>query len=213
MRFTVIDVEQRSDEWYSARLGCVTGSKAHCVTAKIKSGEAAARRDYRMDLAIERITGVPTEKTEFNSRDVERGVTHEPDALAMYEAQSGEVLTRTGFLKMVDFMAGCSLDGDINSFRGIVEVKCPRPATHVEYIRTKRIPHPYSVQVVHNLWITGAEFCDFISYCAQMPEGLQYLCIRHERDEVVIKDYETLLTKFLAEVESEAEDLLKMRAA
>lgn len=213
MRFEIVSAEQRSQEWRSARAGRATGSCASNVMAKIKTGEAAARRDYRMQLAIERITGQPIEDDGWKSKDMQRGIELESTALAMYEAYSGSIVRRTGFLKMTEVMAGCSLDGDVDDFKGIVESKCPKPAIHVEYIRTRSIPVAYRFQVIHNMWVSGAQFCDFVSYCALMPEGLQYLCIRFPRDEAAIAEYEKELTKFLSEVATEADELLKLKAA
>lgn len=213
MRFEVVEAEQRSDEWKSARAGRATGSRASDVMAKIKTGEAAARRDYRMQLAIERITGQPIEDDISRFRDVQRGVETEAPALGMYEAYSGNIIRRTGFLKMLDVMSGCSLDADIDDFKTLVEAKCPKPAIHVEYIRSRVIPRDYRFQVIHNLWVTGAEACDFVSYNAQMPEGLQYLCLRFERDDAAIAAYEGELNKFLNEVEEMVGELLRLRAA
>lgn len=213
MRFEIVEAEQRSEEWRAARAGRATGSRASDVMAKIKSGEAAARRDYRMQLAIERITGGPMEDDGWRSKDMQRGVELECAALDTYEALSGNIIRRTGFLKMLGAMAGCSLDGDVSGFKIIVEAKCPKPAIHVEYIRTRQIPRDYKFQVIHNMWVSGAEFCDFVSYCALMPEHLQYLCIRFPRDEVAIAEYEKELSRFLAEVKVEADELLQLRAA
>ena len=52
-----IDCEQRSEEWRTLRLGRLTASRAADVLATIKSGEAAARCDYRLQLVVERLTG------------------------------------------------------------------------------------------------------------------------------------------------------------
>lgn len=213
MTFEIIEAEQRSDEWYAARAGRITGSRACDILAKIKTGEAAARRDYRFQLAVERITGKASEEDQWLSKDVQRGRDLEPMAFAAYEAETGNIVRRTGFLRMTDFLAGCSLDGDINEFEGIIECKCPKPAIHVGYIRANEIPRDYMAQINHNLWVTGAKYCDFVSYCEDLPERLQFLRIRVERDEAAIAAYVAEASRFLAEVSIEVKSLSELRLA
>jgi putative phage-type endonuclease len=211
-RFSVVDVEQKSEAWYAARIGRLTGSVAVDITRTIKSGEAASRRNLRVRLALERITG-RSQESEFMSQAMEHGEEFEPKALAMYEANSGEILERIGFLSCEGLMAGCSLDAFVAGRQGIVEVKCPKSATHLEYLRTRKIPNDYYWQCVHNLWVSGARWCDFISYDESFPEELQYLCVRLERDEKVIAEYAELASRFLAEVTVEVNEIQAMRNA
>lgn len=212
MSFTVLDFEQRSPEWFTARAGRLTGSCAAAMMTEIKSGEAAARRDLRVRLALERITGRPQEN-EFTTAALQHGIDTEPAALGIYEAITGQILERTGFLSLDGVMAGCSLDAFVSGRKGIVEAKCPKSATHYEYLKTKQIPKPYRWQCLHNLWVSDAEWCDFISYDDRFPEHLQYLCMRVERNEVEIKSYATAAVRFLAEVAIEVDDINKLRLA
>ncbi len=208
----VIDHEQRTPGWFQARAGRVTGSRAADVLAKIKSGEAAARRDYRLQLAVERLTGLPQESGYINA-EMQRGIDLEPIARAQYEARSGNFVRQTGFCQHEELLAGCSLDGDIEEFFGILELKVPKSATHISYLRAQRLPSEYIPQITHNLWITGAQFCDFVSFDDRLPEGLQYFCIRVKREELDIPSYVAEVQKFLAEVEAEHQALLALRAA
>jgi hypothetical protein len=213
-RFTICTAEQRSAEWFAARLGRVTGSKASCVTAKPKSGngEAVTRRDYRMQLAIERLTGV-REEDGYLSADMKRGVELEPAAIAAYESFRGEITRRTGFLALVDIMAGCSLDFDVNDLEGFAEIKCPKSAIHIEYVDEKRVPPAYEKQILHNFWVSGAKWCDFVSYNDVVPEHLQLLCVRVQRDEAAIAAYETAVKRFLAEVNITAKRIRELKVA
>lgn len=212
MSYTVIDCDQRSDEWMAARLGRLTGSCAAAMQTTIKSGEAAGRRDLRVRLALERITGRSQER-DFTTADVQRGVDVEPKALGIYEAISGNVLETTGFLSLDGVMAGCSLDAFVAGRKGIVEAKAPRSATHLEYLRTREIPRAYRWQCLHNIWISGAEWCDFISVDFGFPEELQYLCIRLERNEADVKAYADAAKRFLAEVAIEVNMINTLRTA
>lgn len=213
-RFSIIDCDQRTERWHLARSGRATGSRANCVLAKAKSGngEAVTRRDYRLQLAVEIITGQPQDEG-YSNHDMRRGADVEHLALGTYEARSGNFLRRTGFISMSEVRAGCSLDGDVNDFEGIVEVKCPKMATHVSYIRAARVPPEYVAQCTHDLWVTGAQWVDFVSHDERMPPHLQYFCVRAYRNEFDIDGYEKELTRFLAEVAIEVRELQKLRAA
>lgn len=212
MNFTVIDFPQRSDEWRAARVGRLTGSRAPHMMAKIKSGEAAARRNLRVGMALERLTQKPYERA-FTARTVQQGIDCEPLALGMYEARKGCIVERTGFLSGGPIMVGCSLDGHVNDFEGIIEAKCPESATHHEYLRTREIPTDYRWQCIHNLWVSGARWCDFISFDPSWPADLQFLCVRLERNEEQISAYQRDAERFLAEVSVEVQDIQKLRAA
>ena len=197
---TIINVEQRSDAWFAARLGRVTGSRAKDVCAAIKSGEAAARRDYRFELVVERLTGKRDEDG-FTSKEMQRGTELEPEAFAAYEAETGYLVRRTGFVQVDDLMAGCSLDGDVQNFTGVIEIKCPKMATHFGYLQSDRVPSNHMPQILHNMWVTGARWCDFVSYDDRFPEGMRLVIIRVPRDDKAIAAYAEQVAAFLAEVD------------
>ena len=199
--FTICEAEQRSPEWFAARLGRLTGSRAGDMLATIKSGEAAARRDLRMQLVCERLTGQVQEDGFINAA-MQRGIDCEPLAFAAYEAQSGNMVQRTGFLSHNEHLAGCSLDGHVGDFTGIVELKCPKSATHLRYLRGTGVPAEHLPQILHNLWITGAAWCDFVSFDDRFPEPLQLFVARVQPvTEFEIGDYRVKALAFLAEVE------------
>ncbi len=202
--FTVIDAEQRSPAWFAARLGRLTGSRAADMLATIKTGEAAARRDYRTQLVCERLTGQLQEDLFVNAA-MQRGVDCEPLAFAAYEARTGQMVQRTGFCAHIEHMAGCSLDGHIGDFDGLIELKCPKSATHLKYLRSGDVPAEHLAQMTHNLWVTGAAWCDFVSYDDRFPEALHLFVVRLARDEAAIAAYAEKALAFLAEVTRDVE--------
>lgn len=208
----ILNCDQRSAEWHQARVGKLTGTAAADMLATIKTGEAAARRDLRMRLVCERLTGQSQEDTYINVA-MQRGIDKEADALAAYEALTGELALPVGFVAHDTLPAGCSPDGEVNSYTGILELKCPKTATHVGYIRGGKVPAAYLPQIQHNLWITGAEWCDFFSFDDRLPEPLQCFRVRLRREDVDLKAYELLVRMFLAEVDKEIEALTGMVAA
>lgn len=211
--FTAIDVPQRSEAWFQARLGRVTSSRANDMLATRKDGkEAAGRANLRIQLALERITGKPQER-EFQSDAMEYGAETEPEAYAAYEALTGNLLQRTGFLSHNTMMAGASLDGHVGDFEGIVEIKCPIPATHMEYLESGKVPTDYLRQVTHSLWLTGAEWCDWMSYERTFPEHLRARIVRVKRSDVDLVAYELALSFFLSEVDRKVQAIAGLAVA
>jgi hypothetical protein len=208
--FTISKAEQRSPEWFAARAGRVTGSRASDVLATIKSGEAAARRDYRAQLLAERLTGQPQEDGYVNAA-MQWGIDQEANAFAAYEAHSGHLVNRTGFLSCDELMIGCSLDGDVNGFTGIVELKCPKTATHLKYLKAGVVPSEHVPQIVHNLLVTNAQWCDFVSYDPRLPEEYRLFVVRMPRDEKQIASYQVALSLFLSDVEKDVAELQQLR--
>jgi hypothetical protein len=209
--FTILDALQRSPEWFAARLGRLTGSRAHDMLAQIKSGEAAARRDLRVQLVVERLTGQPQENGYINA-EMQRGLDKEADAFAAYEALTGHLVRRTGFIQHTDLMTGCSLDGDVDDLAGIVELKCPKSATHLGYWKAGTVPSNHMPQILHNLWVTGAGWCDFCSFDDRFPAHLQVFYVRVPRVELDVLAYAKTAEKFLVEVEAEYQAALKLGA-
>lgn len=207
--FTVVDAEQRSPEWFAARLGRLTGSRAADMLATIKAGEAAARRDLRMQLVCERLTGQLQEDAFVNAA-MQRGVDLEPVAFAAYEGVTGNLTHRSGFLAHTEHLAGCSLDGHVEDFEGIVELKCPKSATHLRYLRAGTVPPEHLAQITHNLWVSGAAWCDFVSFDDRFPENLQLFRVRVPRDEAAVAAYAAKALAFLAEVQTEVEAIQTM---
>lgn len=209
----VHDCEQRSPEWHKLRLGRLCGSDAAKMLATNKDGKpAASRRNLRVQLALERITGRSI-GSDYQSEAMRQGVEREVDAVGLYEALTGRVLWTTGFVECEYLMAGCSPDGIVGGFDGIVEVKSPIPATHLDYLTTGQIPTDYLRQIQHNIWITGAAWCDWLSFNPDFPPHLQVKLVRVERDDVQMKAYEVLVRMFLKEVEREVEAVNALEGA
>lgn len=207
MTFRVVTCPQRSEAWFQARLGRVTSSGANeMLTSRKDKSEAAGRRNLRVRLMLERVTGRSQER-DFQSPAMSDGVEREADALSAYEAHTGHLLTHSGFLQHTELMAGASLDGHTHDFGLIVEAKSPTAAVHWEYVRTGKVPTDYLRQVTHQLFISGAEACDWFSYQPEFPPGLQIKLVTVKRTDVDLLAYEAELVKFLAEVQTEYDAL------
>lgn len=198
---------QGSDEWKAARLGHVSASCIADVMAKGKSGEAATRAKYKLKLIAERMTGMSQDS--YSNSAMEWGVEQEPYARMAYEVSHETFVDKTGFWKHPTIpWVGVSPDGLVGT-NGLVEIKCPNSATHVDYLRANKVPAEYYKQIQCQLWVTGREWCDFISFDPRIRnERNRLLIVRAERDEPLIAEMEVEVLKFLAEIQ-EVLDTLK----
>ena len=187
----ILDCEQRTPAWFAARAGKLTASVAHVLTmqGRTKGAESATRRDLRVQLALERVTGQPAEPSFTGNADTERGNALEADALAAYEARTGVLLSRVGFVHRDDLPIGCSPDGAlvmsdtfdsrVITFEGGVDAKAPRPANHLAWLREpSKLVADYEAQIAHTLLVTGAPWWDLASYCPQFPAESRLLIVR-----------------------------------
>jgi len=200
----ILPCDQRSPEWASARLGRLTASRVSDAFATLKrGGEAAGRRNLRVQLVLERLTGRAQEDA-FTSFDMEHGIELEADARAAYEAETAIMVESVGFVMHDDLMAGCSPDG--LTADGLIEIKCPKAATHLDYLRGE-LPHEYFLQIVHGLWLTGRAWGDFVSYHPDFPEPVRSKRTRIQAADVDLLAHELNVRNFLTEVEKEVEDV------
>jgi len=190
---------QRSDEWFKARLGKVTASKISDAIAKLKSGEpAATRRNYMAQLLCERLTGKASES--YTNSAMQWGVDNEDKAREMYQFISGNDVQEIGFVDHPTIkMSGASPDGLIGD-DGLIEIKCPNTATHIDYINSGTVPAEYKNQMLFQMSCTNRKWCDFVSYDPRLPGNLQLFIIRYDLD----KDQEKIIldgiNNFLSEL-------------
>ena len=200
----VVDFEQGSPEWLAARAGKVTASRIADVLAKIKSDEAAARRDYRAQLVAEILTCRPQEDG-FQNAEMLWGIEQEPLARSAYELARGVLVDMVGFvLHPTIERAGASPDGVINENGsiGLVEIKCPKPATHIQYLLADEIPVKYEPQMAWQMACTGAAWVDFVSFDPRLPVKSQLFVKRLLRDEKRIAEMEAEAKVFLQDVDA-----------
>jgi putative phage-type endonuclease len=200
-------MEQRTDDWFAARLGKVTASRVADVIAKTKTGYGAGRANYMADLVVERLTG--QKASSFTNAAMEWGTEQEPNAKAAYAAKTGILVEDVGFIDHPTVaMSGASPDGLAED--GLVEIKCPNTATHLEYIFDGKPPQKYVTQMQWQMACAGKPWCDFVSYDPRLPERLQLLVIRVPRDDDYIAMLETEVKKFLAELDDNLNKLEKV---
>ena len=210
MKVRISEHAQRTPGWFADRCGKVTGSACAAIFAKgrTKGEESSERRKYRLQLALETITGQPAGSTYTNAA-MQRGIDLEAEAVAAYEAATGNMVTVPGFMFAEDEQIGASLDGLVNE-DGALEVKVPDATTHLSYLRAKRIPPEYQAQVTHNLFVSGRRWLDFVSYDPRFPEPLRLFVWRVYADDLNLKAHAEAVRGFLGEVEAEVESIKEL---
>ena len=198
-------MEQRSTEWFTARLGKVTASRVADVIAKTKTGYSTSRDNYMAQLVCERMTG--TQGESYNNAAMQWGTDQEPLARAAYEAAKDVLVDEVGFVIHPTISnAGASPDGVVGEV-GLIEIKCPNTATHIDTLLSDKVPSKYIPQMQWQMACTGSFWCDFVSFDPRMPEGLQLFIQRVDFDAEYVKMLEAEITGFLGELETKIEKL------
>ena len=203
---TITD-EQRTAEWFQARVGKATASRFKDVMAKLKNGSpAAVRTNYLVDIATERLTKSAT--PHYTNSAMQWGVTHEASARILYEQRRQLQVEETGFIQHDELDAGASPDGLVD-WDGLIEIKCPYNSSVHVLTWMDGMPEDHVAQVQGQLWITGRQWCDFVSFDPRMPPALQLYVERIERNDSYIAGLETEIRKFLIDVDTMVATLLE----
>lgn len=204
-------IVQGSEEWFAARCGKVTASRVADVIARTKTGYGASRANYAAELIAERLTN--TTAPSFTNAAMQWGTDQEPNARSAYEQATGVVVDLIGFVDHPEVaMSGASPDGLI-SVDGLVEIKCPNTATHLETLLGGKVPEKYNTQMQWQMACTGRAWCDFVSFDPRLPSSMSLFIRRVTRDVSMILDLETEVSLFLREIDEKVRRLRDMYGA
>lgn len=211
-------IEQGSAEWFAQRLGKATASRIADVIAKTKSGYSTSRANYAAELVAERLTQTTAER--FTNTAMQWGTEKEPDARAAYEFTYNVQVQVAEFVSHPKIpMSGASPDGyvpasgmgdHLTGGGGLIEIKCPITATHIETLLGGSVPSKYLTQMYWQMACTGRAWCDFVSYDPRLPDHLQLFVKRVVRDDARIAELEKEVESFLAEVDHTVSELSKL---
>ena len=203
-----IDIQQGSVEWFNLRCGAVTASRVKDVVTKLKSGkESEKRAKYKLELLTEIVTGRTVEH--YVSQAMDFGTENEPLARTEYELNRDVQVESIGYVLHPKIKrSGASPDGLVGS-DGMVELKVPQTATHLEYLLAGEVPEEYKPQMMWQLACAEREWCDFVSYDPRVPQEFGFFVVRLFRDDKLIKEMESEVTQFIVELNAMAETLLK----
>jgi len=192
-------IEQGTPEWFAQRLGKVTASRVADVIAKTKTGYSTSRDNYMAQLVCERLTGTVAES--YTNAAMQWGTDNEPLARAAYEAKMDVLVDEVAMITHPRIeQAGASPDGYVGS-EGLIEIKAPQTATHIDTLLTQTVPGKYITQMQWQMSCTGRQWCDFVSFDPRMPKELQLFIKRVPRDEDYISMLEKEVLSFLMELD------------
>jgi putative phage-type endonuclease len=195
---------QQTPEWFLARVGKATASRIKDIVAKTKTGASASRKNYAVELALERLTG--SKKEGFTNAAMQHGIDQEPIAKLTYESRTGRLIEDVGFIDHPTIpMSGASPDGLVSE--GLIEIKAPNSATHLENLVRGSADPEYLPQMYWQMACTGRPWCDFVSFDPRFPEHLQLAIYRVNTDAQKIKELENEVSQFLTEVDLIVEKL------
>lgn len=201
-------IDQGSEAWFQARLGKATGSRIADIIAKTKTGYATSRENYMAQLVCERMTQKVAES--YSNSAMAWGTETEPLARAAYEVKTGLTVDQVGFVDHPTIsMTGASPDGLVGEF-GMIEIKCPNTATHIDTLLSGKVPTKYLTQMTWQMCCTGRHWTDFVSYDPRLPENLQLFIKRVEYDPKYASELEQEVIKFLDEVDGKIKQLEKL---
>lgn len=191
-------LEQGSPEWLQARCGKVTASRVADVVAKTKSGWGASRGNYMAELIAERLTGKPA--ASFTKAAMQWGTETEPQARAAYEFMQDVDVIQTGLVPHPAIEGSAASPDGLIGDDGLIEIKCPNTATHIDTLLKQKIPAKYDTQMQWQMACTGRAWCDFVSFDPRMPAHLQLFIRRVKRDDARIKELEGAVIEFMDEL-------------
>jgi putative phage-type endonuclease len=197
-------MEQGTVEWFAARCGKVTASRVADIIAKTKTGASASRENYLAQLVCERMTGKPAES--YSNSAMQHGTDTEPYARAAYEARMDLLVTEVGFIDHPWIaMSGASPDGLANE--GMVEIKCPNTATHIDTLLSRTVPAKYITQMMYQMACADRPWCDFVSFDPRLPERHQLFIKRINYDPEMVNLLENSIIQFLGDVDLKIQQL------
>ena len=187
------------------RAGLPTASEfENLITPLWKPREGAGRETYLFQKRAEKLLGAPLED-HGSSWAMDQGSIREMEARPWFEFATGIKVDRAGFVTTDDDRIGCSPDGLIGEDGGL-ELKCPQPNTHLQYLLAGVVPKQYLAQVHGSMFVTGRKWWYFLSYSRSFPP----LLIKVERDEKVIAAISAAVYSFVADLDEKFAQVMAM---
>ena len=195
----VIDCEQNSAEWLAARCGSLGASSIADMVAKTRTGWGASRFNLAAKLVCERLTGTPQES--YTNAAMQWGHDTEPQARAMYEFMRDVAVQQVGLVLHPSIRKSHASPDGLVGDDGLIEIKCPNTATHIETLLSEDVEGKYIKQMQWQMACCGRAWCDFVSFDSRLPAEMQMFVQRVRRDDEFIAELEREARLFLAEID------------
>ena len=204
------DIEQRSEQWFAARCGSLGASQIADAISKSKDGKAfgSTSANLRAKLVVERLTGV--QEDGFKTAAIQHGIDCEEAARLAYEAHTGAFVTEVGLYKHPTIEGTHASPDGLVGDDGLIEIKCPNSATHIDTLKTEKVPTKYLYQMQWQMRCTDRQWCDYVSFDPRLLENLRLFVKRIPRDDALIAKLEAEVTQFLKGVDDDVAMLQSM---
>lgn len=205
-----LDLKQGSDEWLAIKAGKFSASRAAALMAKGRGNQpSVTRANLIADIAAERLTGRYTEG--FKSAAMERGNELEQEAREAYEFDRGVCVKTVGFIDHPSIaFCGCSPDGLLGD-DGMVELKVQNAARHIKSLTSGAHAVEYRLQGQFQLFVTGRQWVEFVSYNPDFPPHLHLAITRAERNNEMIASFAGEIARAESEVQAIIKELGALR--
>ena len=201
------DIEQRSEQWFAARCGSLGASQIADAISKSKDGKAfgSTSANLRAKLVVERLTRV--QEDSFKTAAIQHGIDSEEAARLAYEAHTGAFVTEVGLYKHPTIEGTHASPDGLVGDDGLIEIKCPNSATHIDTLKTEKVPTKYLYQMQWQMRCTDRQWCDYVSFDPRLPENLRLFVKRIPRDDALIAKLEAEVMQFLRGVDDDVATL------
>ena len=177
----------------------------HDLTAKTKTGYSTSRANYAAELIAERLTG--TRQESYSNAAMQWGNEKEPAARDLYSFMHDVTVEQVGLVMHPTISMACASPDGLVADEGLVEIKCPNTATHLDTLLNGTIDGKYIKQMQWQMACTGRRWCDFVSFDPRMPGEMQLFVQRVSRSDVLITELEGEVRAFLGEVDAKVHAL------
>lgn len=164
----LIECEQRTQAWWSARRGVPTASQFGKILTPKTMKASSSQESYICKLLAEKYANVWPQENIYVSQSMQNGIDGEDAARAWYAFDQDVDVQQVGFVLSDCGRFGCSPDGLIGDDGGL-EIKVPDLETHAGYLLNGTLPDEYKCQVHGSLIVTGRKWWDFVSYSDCLP--------------------------------------------
>lgn len=204
------DIEQRSEQWFAARCGSLGASQIADAISKSKDGKAfgSTSANLRAKLVVERLTGI--QEDSFKTAAIQHGIDSEEAARLAYEAHTGAFVTEVGLYKHPAIEGTHASPDGLVGDDGLIEIKCPNSATHIDTLKTEKVPTKYLYQMQWQMRCTDRKWCDYVSFDPRLPENLRLFVKRIPRDDALLAKLEAEVMLFLKGVDDDVATLQGM---
>ena len=200
-----LDVEQGSEEWKRLRVGSLGASRLQEAIARTKTGWGASRANLMAELVCERLTGNPSDC--FTNAAMKWGNDFEAEAREAYEFWADVDVETCGLFHHPHIEGTHASPDGLVGDDGMLEIKCPTSATHIDTLMGRTVPAKYATQMMWQLACSGRKWCDFVSYDPRMPESMRLFVRRLERNDETIAELEAAVGAFLSELDKKVMEL------